>query len=66
MALSRNWKDCIASSCPSTTINTTLMAMAHDVPLEDVQESHISVVMIIILVAAIVVVGEGSVTGTAA
>ncbi len=42
------------------------MAMAHDVPLEDVQESHISVVMIIILVAAIVVVGEGSVTGTAA
>ncbi len=40
------------------------MAMAHDVPLEDAQESHVLVVMIIIVAAAIViVVGGGSMTG---
>ncbi len=66
MALSRNWKDRIASLCPLTMINRTLMARMHDVPLEDAQELHVSVVMIIVVVPTIVIaVGEGSVTGTA-
>ncbi len=38
-------------------INITLMVMAHDMPLEDVQESHIVVVMIIAVAATIVIVG---------
>ncbi len=44
----------------------TSMAMVHNVPLEDAQESHIVVVMIIFVIAAIIVVREGSVTGTVA
>jgi hypothetical protein len=52
---------------PVNVINMTLMAMVHDVPLEDMQILHIVVVMIIIVATAIVVVvGVGSVTGTAA
>ncbi len=39
--------------------------MAHNVPMEDAQELHVSVVMIIAIVAPVVVVGEGSITGTA-
>ncbi len=49
---------------PVNAINTTSMAMAHNVPLEDAQESHVVVVIIIIVAAAIIVVGGGSVTGT--
>jgi hypothetical protein len=33
---------------PVNAIDTTLMAMAHDVPLEDAQESHAVVVMMLL------------------
>jgi hypothetical protein len=51
---------------PIDAINITLMARAHNMPLEDAQESHIVVVMIIVDPAAIGVIGVGSVIETAA
>ncbi len=43
------------------------MAAAHNVPLEDAQESHVVVVMIIgVAATTIIAVGGGSITGTAA
>ena len=50
-------------------INTTPMAEAQDVPLEDAQELHIVVFMITVITTAvviIVIIGGGSVSGTAA
>jgi hypothetical protein len=52
---------------PVDAINMTLMAAAHNVPLEDAQESHVVVVMIIgVAATTIIAVGGGSITGTAA
>jgi hypothetical protein len=50
---------------PVNAINTRLMAMAHNVPLEDTQDLHVVVVLIIVYAAAVVVVRGRSVTGTA-
>ncbi len=51
---------------PIDVINMTLMATLHDMPLEDAQELHVVVVMFIVVAIAIIIVEEGSVTGTAA
>ncbi len=48
-------------------ISTMLMATVHVMPLEDTQESHIVVVMIIVVTGVVIIaIGGWSVTGTAA